>query len=508
MKRTKRKKGSASSFIGKFRKKQRNTSIYFLTWSIFTAFSLVLILIFSFTYQMIFSQTYKKEAYQDLSEKGKVIERAVCMEIPKEFGGNYSGYLRFLSANHDVNIFILNEEGYVLYPQEPNFDPEAPEIEEHFNFSDVLRQMLSKMEKSGADRVVFEGDGEYVYGSKIVLFGDSESYLYIGKSLSLLKDSFTELGVRMTFIAIFVLILAFAVSSAVSGWLTKPLSEMTQKAKRLAKGDFDVDFHGVDYGQEMVVLADTLNSARDELAQTDRMQKELIANVSHDFKTPLTMIKAYASMIQEISGDIPEKRNKHAQVIVDEADRLASLVNDVLDLSKLRAQLDTMNTKVFNMSDCVFEIVDRFTYLKETQGYTFITDVDEDLYTYADELKIEQVLYNLIGNAVNYTGEDKKVYIKLKKDGEESFRFEVRDTGVGIKAEELPAVWDRYYRSSETHKRPIKGTGLGLSIVKAILEKHNFEFGVQSEKGKGSTFFVTFPCVKQSDSLQKIQPNA
>ena len=100
------------------------------------------------------------------------------------------------------------------------------------------------------------------------------------------------------------------------------------------------------------------------------------------------------------------------------------------------------------------------------------------------------------------------MYIKLKKDGEESFRFEVRDTGVGIKAEELPAVWDRYYRSSETHKRPIKGTGLGLSIVKAILEKHNFEFGVQSEKGKGSTFFVTFPCVEQSDSLQKIQPNA
>ena len=495
MKKKEKRQISSLSFIGKFRKKQRNTSIYFLTWSIFTAFSLVLILIFSFTYQMIFTQTYKREAYHELSEKGKVIELAVCGDIPKEFGGNRSGYLRFLSVNHDVDIFILNEEGYVLYPQEPNFDPNAPEIEEHFDFSDALKEMKEKMQENASKTVVYEGGGAFIYGSKITLFGESESYLYIGKSLRLLKESFAKLSVRMTLIAVFVLILAFAISSAVSGWLTKPLSEMTEKAKRLAKGDFKVDFQGADYGQEMIVLADTLNTARDEIARTDQMQRELIANVSHDFKTPLTMIKAYASMIQEISGDIPEKRNKHAQVIVDEADRLTSLVNDVLDLSKLRTQMDASKAGVFDMSECVLEIMDRFTYLKETQSYTFITDIEKDLYTYADERQIEQVLYNLIGNAVNYTGEDKKVYVSLKSEGENAFRFEVRDTGVGIKAEELPAVWDRYYRSSETHKRPIQGTGLGLSIVKAILENHQFEFGVQSETGKGSRFFITFPKV-------------
>ena len=105
---------------------------------------------------------------------------------------------------------------------------------------------------------------------------------------------------------------------------------MSEKARKLARGDFGVDFHDRDYSEEMLGLADALNFARDELSKTDTMQKELIANVSHDFKTPLTMIKAYASMIKEISGDIPEKREKHAQVIVDEADRLASLVADIL----------------------------------------------------------------------------------------------------------------------------------------------------------------------------------
>ena len=117
------------------------------------------------------------------------------------------------------------------------------------------------------------------------------------------------------------------------------------------------------------------------------------------------------------------------------------------------------------------------------------------MYTVADKVKIGQALYNLIGNAVNYTGEDKQVFVSLKRDGE-FFRFAVTDTGKGIKPEELDDIWDRYYRSSESHKRPVQGTGLGLSIVKTVLEKHAFRFGVDSEVGKGSTFFVLFPLVE------------
>ena len=114
-------------------------------------------------------------------------------------------------------------------------------------------------------------------------------------------------------------------------------------------------------------------------------------------------------------------------------------------------------------------------------------------------MKIDQALYNLIGNAINYTGEDKLVYVQLKKSSEETFRFAVTDTGKGIKQEELAEIWDRYYRSSEAHKRPVQGTGLGLSIVKTVLEIHRFEFGVESEVGKGSTFYVEFPCVEEKE---------
>ena len=205
------------------------------------------------------------------------------------------------------------------------------------------------------------------------------------------------------------------------------------------------------------------------------------------------MIKAYASMIMEISGDVPEKRNKHAQVIVAEADRLASLVADVLDLSKIRAGIDEFKTERVDISAKTAEILDRFAYLKDTQGYKFIAEIDEGLETQADEVKISQALYNLIGNAVNYTGEDKTVTVRLKKVDGKSFRFEVRDTGKGIKPEEISGIWDRYYRSQDAHKRPVQGTGLGLSIVKTVLQMHSFDFGVESEEGQGSTFYVVFP---------------
>ena len=242
----------------------------------------------------------------------------------------------------------------------------------------------------------------------------------------------------------------------------------------------------------MVELASTLNYARDELSKADNMQKELIANISHDFKTPLTMIKAYASMIIEISGENPEKRNKHAQVIVDEADRLTSLVSDVLDLSKLRSGLSVLEKERYDLSAHLLEILDRFAYLRDTKNYHFVTKIEERIEVNADKIKLGQALYNLIGNAVNYTGEDKTVYITLQKTDETHARFEVRDTGKGIKQEELSNIWERYYRSKDTHKRPVSGTGLGLSIVKTVFERHGLEFGVTSKEDEGSVFFVQF----------------
>lgn len=480
-----------------YRKRQKNTtSIYFLLLAVFSAFSLFMVLFFGFTQRVVMNQTYKNEAVRDLADKGRKIQTAILETSPDDFNGNRSAQLRYLSAYYDVDVYILDGDGKVLFPQEPHFNHGETQGQEKFDFSSAIVILKEHLKTTGENiPALYEGDGEYCYGDKISLYEDSEEYLYITKSVNLIESVSRQMTLRIWLLGAFMFLLSFAVASAVSGWLTRPLSEMTQKARRLARGDFNVDFHGNNYGQEMLELAGTLNFARDELSKTDKMQKELIANVSHDFKTPLTMIKAYASMIIEISGDNPEKRNKHAQVIVDETDRLTSLVTDVLDLSKIHSGIDTLKFTTVDMSSYVKEILTRFDYLKETQGYKLIAEIDEDLYTRADELKIGQALYNLIGNAVNYTGEDKRVFVRLKKYSDSEFYFSVTDTGAGIKQEELGEIWDRYYRSSQTHKRPVKGTGLGLSIVKTVFEKHEFKFGVKSEEGKGSTFFVYFPII-------------
>ena len=473
-----------------YRNRQRSTSIYFLLWAVFSVFSLFIVLFFGFSQRYMMTQTYKNEAVTELAHSGQKIQSEILYGNLSEFDGNPSAQLRYLSEYYDVRVYVLNSKGEVLLP---NFEGDTAEL---FDFSSEVEDLKTRLEgKNKNTPVLYEGEKKYCYGAEIPVGSDDSAYLLVTKSLTLLHTVNRQLTVRTWISALFVFVLSFAVSSAVAGILIRPLTEVTQKARRLAGGDFDVDFHGSDYGKEMVELANALNFARDELAKTSKMQKDLIANVSHDFKTPLTMIKAYASMIQEISGGNPEKRNKHAQVIVDEADRLTSLVTDVLDLSKITSGIDGLKLSTFNLSAYLKETVARFDYLKDTKGYQIIADIDERLYVVADELKIGQATYNLIGNAVNYTGEDKKVTVRLKKISDSECFFSVTDTGEGIKPEDKDSIWERYYRSKETHKRPVQGTGLGLSIVKAILQKHGFVFGVESKEGEGTTFYVRFPLV-------------
>ncbi len=368
-----------------------------------------------------------------------------------------------------------------------------PIYDEAMGGIDNVKERLVALERVGMSEV-FRASGNIYYVSCAEYIGKPH-YLLVSYSLSIVQDTVRNLQIYLLLIGIGVVFIAFLVSSVFSSKITSGLKTMSDSAVRLAKRDYKVEFNNVDY-QELAKLSDTLNYVRDEVKKSEDFQREILANVTHDLKTPLTMIKAYASMIKEISGDDKVKREKHIQVIIDEADRLTGLVNDVLSVSKLQSNIDALNFKVFNLTELVYGIINKFGYLQESQGYNLMVDIDANIYTRADEEKISQVIYNLLGNAANYTGEDKTVFISLKTsmDGKR-VKFSVRDTGKGIAREELDEIWNRYYRVKENHTRPVKGTGLGLNIVKAILENHSFDFGVDSELGAGSTFWIDFPCV-------------
>lgn len=463
---------------GKLRKIKNPKSLHLILWLSFFFFALITVVIFGSVEMAIFQQVYRERTVQNLDTAAQTITKELDGMAVDEM--RLSGYLLSVSEQYDVNARIVSADGVLLFPRMSD--------SETADYADEVPQMLAN------DGHIYPVNSTvYAYACSFTVNG-KEAFLYITDTYSIGKAVFGVMIFQTVYMAFIVLILASVLSGAISMYVSRPIADLTEKARRMSSGNLSVDFtqeRGASY-REIVELSDSLNYAESELSKADQMQKELIANVSHDFKTPLTMIKAYASMIQEISGNNPEKREKHAQVIIDEADRLAALVNDMLDLSKIRSGLESLKPTLFNLSDYLRTVVSRFDYLTETSGYRFILDIADDLYVEADKDKIGQVLYNLIGNAVNYTGEDKTVTVRLY--GENGVQhFSVTDTGKGIPPEEISDIWERYYRSKETHKRPVKGTGLGLSIVKTVLTKHEFKFGVRSEVGKGSTFYVDFP---------------
>lgn len=327
-----------------------------------------------------------------------------------------------------------------------------------------------------------------VYGAVLINTSTGEKeYLYINAPIEPVDATTVVLKDQLIIVTILSLMLSLGLSYFIATRLARPITRITRRAEELATGNYDITFEGGEY-EEINQLAYTLNYATSELSKTDELRKDLIANVSHDLRTPLTLIKMYAEMIRDISGNNPEKRNNHTKIIIDETNRLTGLVNDILDISKIQSGTVDINNKAFDLAQKVKTILYRFDILTQHDGYNFDLKCVGKTKVYADEQKIEQVIYNLISNAVNYTGDDKKVmiYVRRLKD---KVRFEVIDSGKGIPKEKLESIWERYYKAMDTHKRAVVGTGLGLSIVKTILEAHNAEFGVESIEGTGSTFW-------------------
>lgn len=448
-------------------------------WGYFCLLAFFLILLVELVFYIVVAGTFEDKACERVN--------AICSEAVQEIENNPDKLNKsiFRYRSEGVNVYLLDENGEIIFPADTEW-LEVEALDENF-----LQTMKARFDANGKTDV-------FHYGTDInlaeqVSYKGQTSCVLVTYSLKIVHQTVKTLQIYLIIVGVIVLLVSLLVTYVFSQKLTRGLKNMSDTAVKLAEGDYTVKFTNADY-REMAQLSDTLNYVRDEVKKSGDFQREILANVSHDLKTPLTMIKAYASMIKEISGDNKEKREKHLQVIIDETDRLAGLVNDVLSVSKLQSNIEEINFKVFNLTELVYGIINRFGYLQETQGYNLMVDIDKDLYTRADEEKISQVIYNLLGNAANYTGEDKTVYISLKADLEgKRIKFSVRDTGKGISKEDLPEIWDRYYRVKENHQRPVKGTGLGLNIVKVILQNHSFDFGVESTLGEGAVFWVDFP---------------
>ena len=321
------------------------------------------------------------------------------------------------------------------------------------------------------------------------------THLFVSASLEPIDATVTILKSQFFYVSLIVIILSLVISYFISKIISDPIIRIKNKANMMAKGKYDITFEESEI-EEIDDLSKTLNYACNELNKTEDVRRELLANVSHDLKTPLTMIKAYAELIRDVTYRDKEKMNKNLDTIIEEADRLNILVNDILELSKINSNTQPLNIEEFDINELIKSIIKRYDIYIEKDDYKIEYKEKKKIMVCADKKRLEQVIYNLVNNAINYTGEDKLVYINLL-DEKNSIRVEIKDTGKGIEEEELNHIWDKYYKIDKTHSRVQVGSGIGLSIVKSILESHNFKYGVESEVNKGTTFYFEIPKEKK-----------
>ena len=338
------------------------------------------------------------------------------------------------------------------------------------------------------------------HGSKNLIYFkivDNTSYfktiIMVNTHISPINATTETLRTQLGYIALIVVVASLGLAYLMSRKIVKPIVNINQSARQMAEGNYDIVFTGRGY-KEITQLNDTMNHTTRKLKEVDQMRRDLIANVSHDLRTPLTMISGYGEMMRDLPG---ENTPENVQVIIDEAHRLSNLVNDLLDLSKLQENKIELHVQDFDLTQLIQTVLYRYEKFMTQDGFDIQFQPAESVRVKADPDRLGQVLYNFINNAINYSLDDKRIVIRQLVNGNR-VRVEVEDHGEGISEDKLNYIWDRYYKVDKTHKRSSAGSGIGLAIVREILELHHAQYGVRSEVGQGSVFW--FELSMASDS--------
>ena len=455
-------------------KTKKKTSIQAKTLFFLLTYNIVIILLLWVCQIKILDIYYEKEQVDNMNN--------IVKSLNSTDSSNLTSTLQDIAYENDVCIVLsddisvvgaynINMNGCIL----KNNNSKVRELMYNFVNSD---ETFKSYKFINEDKHI----SALLYGIKL---DNKTAFIY--SNLEDISDFTILIKQQLMYVCIIGIFIAIIISIFLSNKITEPITKITKKAKKLGSGDTEVTFEesGI---KEIDELSEALTQAQMEMVKTDELRRDLMANVSHDLKTPLTMIKAYAEMIRDISYKDHDKMNEHLGIIVDETDRLTVLVNDILDLSRMQSNADTLSIETFDLADDIKTIVNRYQIIKETEKYIINVEMPESIKIKADKKKINQVIYNLINNAINYTGEDKTVTVRVTKH-KKYYLVEIIDTGKGIKGSEIPYIWNKYYKNDKNHQRNVVSTGLGLSIVKEILELHGYEYGVKSVLKKGSTFY-------------------
>ncbi len=459
--------------------KEALSGIRFKTWVYFVTFSICILGLLMLFQVVLFEPYYRNTKMHDI----KTVVNNIAENIDD------SETISTLTVNNDGCLVIVNSDSSVAAVDAIGVSCLL------YKDSKVETQYLDSLKTSENGELSYLAEVDstqemLIYGKTFENENGEKFYVLFNTPLQPLKSTIAIIRGQYTYIALIVLSLTLILSIIFARQITKPIVKMTDEAHKLSEGNYgEVHFDESGSFLEMNNLSRSLNNSAKELDKINELRSDLLANVSHDIRTPLTMIQAYAEMIRDITGNDAEKRNENLTVILQECEYLDKLVNDMSEMTKLQSGTTKLNISDFDLCAVINNTADKFRTISKKEGIKIQIEAEPELIAHADKFKITEVIYNFMGNAIKHYGNDKLVIVKAFTISKEKLRVEVIDHGPGISAETLSHIWERYYKMDMKYQRAHSGTGLGLAISKAILDQHQAVYGVNSKVGEGSTFF-------------------
>ena len=462
--------------------------IFFMLWILQTVF------LQSFYNRMLESRT--REAAEEMIQAGQTPE--------------FHDVIDRLSRDNSLLVFVTDAHGEILYSSdsyksyyhskysnsndggEGNPYKEGQvlswQIANYRNLPDGYEEFLDALQSDENGKTEYHTDTQYVYGSLIELESGDQAVLYVSAALGAVGAAASIIRVQLLWVTVLSLILAFAIAWFLAKRFSVPVDQLSVQAKMLAADRYEPLFEK-GFCRELDALSDSLDETAEKLEEAKTYQKELLANVSHDLRTPLTMIKGYAEMVRDISWSDEKQRTEDTGVIIREADRLTALVNEILEYSSLSENERRQEFTDVDLGMITDQVCDHFEPLLQQENIRIVRRISEDCVVYGDAALLERAVRNLVDNAARHSGGSGEIEVSVRQD--EKVWLEVRDHGEGIDEAELPHIWEKYYTSRQRKRKGV--SGLGLAIVKKIAVLHEAGYGVESKKDEGSRFWLAFP---------------
>jgi len=495
--------------------RMRNYGISFKLWVSITAMTMAILIL-----SMIFQTEYLNGFYyyQEIEQLQKDCIR-LSNYVAKE---QYSSILPYYNVMRRVNdiIIVTDREGKITYVEGTNLYRlgntfGAKYLKKILNGESVHEQ--NKMIRNPYSVWPKEMDTLLVgvpvkhnittthenmqrldenYMGEAVKKPEISEVVYIITTMEYMQTTIDAIRKQFLYIFVVAIILASTMSYFLSQGFSKPLKLINNAALEISKGNYNtkIDMHS---SREIKELGNTMNNLAKQLSRVERMRREFIANVSHEIRTPLSYIKGYSEVILDGLVESEEDKEKYLGIIMDETERLKVMVDEILQLSQIEAGFIRLKRTPFSMEAMIRRTIDNLLPFasKRNINIRFINISEDELICFGDENRIKQVLINLINNATKHSYDYGDILITAYRQSENIYMC-IRDFGEGIREEDLPFIWDRFYTVDKNKSE--FSTGLGLAIVKNIINAHDCDISVNSVFGEGSEFCFYLPSYNQN----------